>query len=589
MPTLKLPRPTPSQTDAGSGDRRGSVDFATREPIQRSAYSPAPSDSAPGSAYPRHGSPTSGRLPRALPSPSSLAFPPSGPASFVPGNAASIGSPGTSYHPASSIHTVSTNSATSAHMQDLQHQVSLKSLALQTLQTEYATLLQKLQRERIKSQTIEKKTTVADQEVNDLTTRNEELSEQIRALEAQLQDCERKRESEREDAAKEKQQWGRMLDMSGRLQNKHAADQQRLAREKADLLQRLSAYETNASAIGDRSTSIAGQSDPLPTSQRSSPSTVGVEGGTAATFLPDNATSDDIDALRRENDALQAKVVALRASLEEFRRQYGGLEETMEQLIAQKDQLKRAMDVSNTDRGLDKPSRAANPVHESTATSKSIHEWAAPRVTKSPSRLEYVLPPATKDEQSNAKNMDPLRPENLAQIARAVSPGPAELGFHVQPSTSSPEELIKALGPVPAPLPSIRFYSSSFEDSTSSSDGRSKQKRRQSQPFVAPLSLPHESEAGLPQMPSFRPLNYQGPYNSQRSQIYDASPHSYHSSPGQNMSNTSSPGSTSTHSPEYTTTSRGEDGFARRHSQPYMQLVTSPSTAAMPPPPRPLP
>ena len=121
--------------------------------------------------------------------------------------------------------------------------MTLKSLALQTLQSEYASLLQKLQRERIKSQTIEKKTSVADQEVNDLTGRNEDLAEQIKILETQLEECETKRESERSTAATERDQWTKLLSLDRQLQSKNAEEKQKLRDEKSLLSQRVAAYE----------------------------------------------------------------------------------------------------------------------------------------------------------------------------------------------------------------------------------------------------------------------------------------------------------------------------------------------------------
>jgi len=42
---------------------------------------------------------------------------------------------------------------------------------------------------------------------------------------------------------------------------------------------------------------------------------------------------------------------------------------------------------------------------------------------------------------------------DAATIGRAVSPGPAELGFSVEPSRSSPEDLIRAHGPLPTAGP----------------------------------------------------------------------------------------------------------------------------------------
>lgn len=579
MPTLKLPRPDAFHHDAASGGRRASNDM-TRDPVQRSAYSPAPSESAPGSAYPRHGSPTSGKLPRGLPSPSSLAFPPSCAASFVPANAASIGSPTTSYNPAPSIHTVSTSSATSAHLQDLQHQVSLKSLALQTLQSEYAALLQKLQRERIKSQTIEKKTSVADQEVNDLTSKNEELTEQVKGLESQLQECERKRESERVDAAKEKEQWGRMLDMSNRLQNKSATDNQRLAKDKADLLHRLTAYERSALPQSDPSDGSSSFLSP----SRDSPG--------AANRPPASLTdSNDAAVLRRENADLLAKMTTMTSSLDELRGRYRALEETMDQLATRKDLLRKSLD-----RAVGSEPQAENPVQPESGTPQLVVSTAEaqqllPALAPDPNTVSSRSPAPNPSDSTSTPRLqgqsDLFSKENLAHIARAVSPGPAELGFHVQPSTSSPEELIRALGPVPALLPPIRRSALSNMGTVSPVAGAPRHGRRESQPFVAPLPSPRDLEAGLPQMSSFRPLSHHSSPHHQQPALYTAlSPHSHHSSPGPNLSNNSSPGSSSTHSPEYRVTSGREDySFARRSSQP--QLATSPSTAAMPPPPRP--
>lgn len=488
---------------------------------------------------------------------------------------------------------MSTNSATSAHLQDLQHQVSLKSLALQTLQTEYATLLQKLQRERIKSQTIEKKTTVADQEVNDLTTRNEELSEQIKTLEGQLQESEKKRESERAEAGKEKEQWNRMLDMSGRIQSKNAEAHQRLVKEKAELLQRLASYESGGSARADPS-------------RRSSPPAL----GDGPAFVPSSSmsTSTDVEALWRENANLEAKIVTLRSSLDQIQRQYGGMEEGIQSLAEQKDILRKMLDAIAAGEAMpeaDRPGHLSG--HEAYGGSRSktatppastSHGRASLQPTENPTRPQTGPPGPTKAKPPPTSSIDMFSPENLAQTARAVSPGPAELGFHVQQSTSSPEELIRALGPVPAPLPSIRLSSSTFDEPahshsrTSSRDGR-----RRSQPVLAPLSLPSnlEDDSSRQPTPSFRPLNHQTPSYQTPTSLYSTAPspsHSHYSSPGgaANLSNTSSPGSTSTttHSPEYT-------GFSRRHSQPQLQFQGFPAgrveagRVAMPPPPRPIP
>lgn len=109
-------------------------------------------------------------------------------------------------------------------------------MSLQTLQTEYTSLLQKLQREKIRTETIDKKATVVQAEVNGLTTRNEELSDQLKIIQQQLGDSDGKIDALQKEHAKEKSQWIRMLDMNTQMQAKSVAAKQEWAEEKSRLL-----------------------------------------------------------------------------------------------------------------------------------------------------------------------------------------------------------------------------------------------------------------------------------------------------------------------------------------------------------------
>jgi hypothetical protein len=308
-------------------NRRASESLQRTHPSRN--YSPTLSDSWAGSVHPHQHSPgLRGRSPRPPPSPSSMA---------ATSHRASLSSytvpPGrsstTANQPATSIHTAPALTAASQHIADLQHQVTLKSLSLQTLQSEYTSLLQKFQKDRLKSQTTEKKTIAADQEVNELTMRNEELAEQVKSLNMQLEDCERKRETERSDAVREKEQWGRMLEMSGRLQAKSADDRQKLVQEKDDLQQRLLIRENeneatiNASKSGNSPDKIA-------------PST----GQKAATTDTENKTTDEQSAahmisLQRDNHVLQTRTNMLRSTLERVEGQYASIMEKRREMLEQ--------------------------------------------------------------------------------------------------------------------------------------------------------------------------------------------------------------------------------------------------------------
>ncbi|KAI6875981.1 hypothetical protein KC338_g521 [Hortaea werneckii] len=454
LPVPKRPRSgaSPNQTMApphsvGSyGDR--SLDFLTR-----GAFSPAPTDTAPPSAYPRQGSPySSGRGPRGLPSPSSLAYAPSVAPSLAPPTAQSATSPIPSYEQPLSVHTASANSATSAHIADLQHQVTLKSLSLQTLQSEYASLLQKLQRERVKSQAIEKKTSVADNEVNELTGRNEELLEQVKTLEGRVEELERKREQERSDAAREKEQWGRMLEMGTRLQARHADDRQKLMDEREELRSRIAVLEGSQTdevraAGSEWSSNVPSTEAPQAhgaSKELSLPKETTSQKGTSAGFAEDSELlKREVRSLKDQRDLLRSALAAVRthnntlqATLAEVSLQNRTIAEDIDKCLGKEDILSAQREPSHS-----RPSSASGrgtpkfPTLNAPSTSdNAANSVAPPEKANRPGEVSSVL-------------------RDAATIGRAVSPGPAELGFSVEPSSSSPEDLIRALGPLPTAGP----------------------------------------------------------------------------------------------------------------------------------------
>ncbi|KAF2172190.1 hypothetical protein M409DRAFT_17430 [Zasmidium cellare ATCC 36951] len=580
-------------------ERRGSIDFAARD--LRLGYSPPPSESLPGSAHPRQTSPTFANrsMNRPLPSPSSLAYPPSAAPSLPP----PVGSPATSYQPTSTIHSTSNSSATSAHIADLQHQVTLKSLALQTLQSEYASLLQKLQRERVKSQTIEKKTSVADQEVNELTSKNEEMTEQIKTLESQLEESEKKREVDRVEAAKEKEQWGRMLEMGGRLHAKVDSERQRLLEEKEYLTRRVAALETEDSvrpphvktdlqvqAEGSRRHSGPDGSE-RPISQNAPPSDMGPVGaGSFGDFSNSEAT-----ALKREVLVLNGRIESLRFALEEARRHNQEAEQKTRAFLEQNSQLGTAIDSAlknDASRTVARRNESDLRQAPSSRSTPARHKpaWSPPLLTISqqPSSHTTTKPSASKHGTLEVINGGKSSIANIADVARARTPGPEELGIHITPSTSSPEELIKALGPVPAPLPSFQFVAHSpwapspFQAS-----------RDDERPYATDGLGHHVPRPGYGGSDVGRPTG--------------TSPRSYHSSPGEVLEDSASSGSGSgQRSPEgYSsepdasssgwnpTNSRSYSTLPPMHqssgpkSSSYPQNGYNTWQASMPPPPRP--
>jgi chromosome segregation ATPase len=134
-------------------------------------------------------------------------------------------------------------SAQTTHLHDLQHQVSVKALALQTLQREYDSLLQKLERQRTKCATLEKKFEVSDVEINSLTDEKERLNVHVAMLEAQVEELQQSRDETRKQLVDNGAQYMRIMEMANRLQAQGAEDKKRWESEKAELRQRIKVLE----------------------------------------------------------------------------------------------------------------------------------------------------------------------------------------------------------------------------------------------------------------------------------------------------------------------------------------------------------
>ncbi|KAK7526762.1 uncharacterized protein IWZ02DRAFT_430812 [Phyllosticta citriasiana] len=149
---------------------------------------------------------------RMLPSPTSSHVPPPSTIQSFPSPPPSLSQPQSSAH--------------LAHLAELQHQISLKTLALQTLRQEYDALLAKLDRQRTKCSALEKKFTVSDVELNALTIDKEELEAKTQALEQQIEEFRESRDEARRSEVRTSAQYRTIVEMASRLQ-KAAAEERR--------------------------------------------------------------------------------------------------------------------------------------------------------------------------------------------------------------------------------------------------------------------------------------------------------------------------------------------------------------------------
>jgi hypothetical protein len=231
-----------------------------------------------------------------LPSPSSLNCP-------NPRSLSSISPPTTT-----STH----RSAQSALLQDLQHQVGVKTLAFRTLQREYDNLLQKLEQQTTKCTTLEKKFQVSDAEMNSLTDEKEKVQAQVAAMETQVEELRQSRDEARRQLVTNGAQYMRIVDMANRLQAQGAEDKKKWEAERSGLKQRIRVLE-EAVVIG-------GDEDSTPTTDReyrSSGSPVSVPGSVASP----SSQAELVHVLRAEVGRLRSRTLVLETALQDMHKE----------------------------------------------------------------------------------------------------------------------------------------------------------------------------------------------------------------------------------------------------------------------------
>lgn len=251
--------------------------------------------------------------PGMLPSPSSMSF------QNVP-NLPPISSPASSFQ----------TSAQSVHLQDLQHQISVKTLAFQTLQREYDSLLQKLERQRTKCAALEKKFEVSDREINDLTDEKEKLQAQIGAMENQVEELQQSRDEARNQLVANGAQYMRIMEMANRLQAQGSEDKKRWATEKAELEQRIRVLEEAMVTGLER--------PPSQTSDLAAQTTTSPYATTTST------SAETINVLRAEIARLRSRTQALESALRTMREESISIQAAARQLVDSGSRIERAVD-----------------------------------------------------------------------------------------------------------------------------------------------------------------------------------------------------------------------------------------------------
>ena len=143
-----------------------------------------------------------------------------------------------------------------AHLQDLQHQLSTKSLAHQILQGEHEKLLSAYSRSQRKCVELDKKTQVSDTEINNLTEDRARLQSLIESLEQQVEELQQSRDEAHKQSVANGSQYMQIMAMSSKLQaqgsldqKKWKADRDEWSTERDKLLAQIASLEKSAGSI----------------------------------------------------------------------------------------------------------------------------------------------------------------------------------------------------------------------------------------------------------------------------------------------------------------------------------------------------
>jgi len=139
------------------------------------------------------------------------------------------------------------------HLHALQHDISVKALALQTLQHEHTTLLRTLERQRTRYATLEQKLRISDVEINTLSDEKDRLVGQVSTLENRVEELQQSRDEARSQLFANGAQYMRIMEMGNRLQAQGAADAKTWGAEKEALERRirLLAGATEHTSLGE--------------------------------------------------------------------------------------------------------------------------------------------------------------------------------------------------------------------------------------------------------------------------------------------------------------------------------------------------
>ena len=242
------------------------------------------------------------------------------------------------------------NSPHTAHLQELQHQLSTKSLAHQILQGEHDKLLAAFSRSQTRCATLDKKSKVSDQEINDLAEDRGRLQTLVEGLEQQVEELQVSRDEAWRESAGSGKQYAEIMEQGMQLQmkgldelRKWNADRKNWEAEKRELLLRCACGEReeekeSPAAVPERA--VSEPSPSLPPVDSIQPARRPPPLRHHPTTPPPGSSSDDILA-SSSLPSLRAEIVRLRnayaeaqIALKNNRAEYVHIDNIIDQLKA---------------------------------------------------------------------------------------------------------------------------------------------------------------------------------------------------------------------------------------------------------------
>ncbi|KAJ6260901.1 hypothetical protein Dda_3562 [Drechslerella dactyloides] len=200
---------------------------------------------------------------------------------------------------------------------DLQHKLSTKTLALETLQKEHERLLGAYSRQQTRSAAIQKKCTVADAEIVSLSAERDRLQEALEQSETQVQDLTEQRDSINRRLVSRVREYSGIIQLASQMERLSMVELNKWKERESVLRSRIIERDQVIEDIRQR----LAFSESSEEARRSSSSPGG------------DADANEVAVLRRENQVLKERVQELETTVHESKQEVSRMEEIGRMLL----------------------------------------------------------------------------------------------------------------------------------------------------------------------------------------------------------------------------------------------------------------